>query len=74
MKRSNLYSVSGRLLRNDLITVWTSFYPVDDAGLSGVLERDVGMRGQSIFKLEIPVYTDIGRTFGVRVVKYWNFL
>ena len=37
-KRIHLYSLSGILLRNDIITVWKSFYPVVNVGLSEMFE------------------------------------
>ena len=77
LSRIKMFSVYGRLLRVDLVTVWKAFHAEVDVGLSSVFEmaNPVGTRGHN-YKLAIPICrTEVGRrTFGVRVVNIWNSL
>ena len=72
-----LYSVYGRLLRNDLVKVWKAFNGSPDVGLSSLftVSTNTHTRGHA-YKLVVPVARSEARrrTFAVRVVVRWNGL
>lgn len=76
LKELDLYSIKGRLLRNDLKMVWKvlhGFYPgLDDLFILNANDRT---RGHS-YRLFIPrVSTDVrARFFSLRVLNWWNGL
>ena len=55
LRKLGLFSVSGRLLRADIIKVWKAFHPETEVGLSEIFElaRDHRTRGL-VFKLAVP--------------------
>ena len=77
MGRIGLFSIKGRLLRNDLVKIWMCFHGAIGAGMIELFElaRDRRTRGHE-FKLSVPICrTELGRrTYGVRVVQVWNSL
>ena len=75
LSRLDLFSISGRLLRTDLIFVWkilNGFIP----SLNDLFVVDVGRTRGHSFKLRVPrFHTDSrSRFFSVRVVALWNSL
>ena len=77
LKRMDLYSVMGRMLRMDLIKVWKAFNSSVDVGLSQLLPLSelVVTRGHQ-FKLRVQTCRTENRRrfFSVRVVRQWNAL
>ena len=77
LRRLQIYSIKGRLLRADLIKVWKIFHPVVDVGLMSVFEREFhgATRGHRM-KISIPLCrNDVRRRFfNVRVANLWNSL
>jgi len=77
LRELGLYSVSGRLLRADLIKVWKILRSGEDSDLAVLFEmaHSSRTRGHSL-KLAVPVCrTDVLRRFlGVRRVFLWNAL
>ena len=77
LRTLNLYSISGRLLRSDLVKVWKAFHPVVDVDMRDLFELryDDRTRGHS-FKLSIPrCNTELKRQFlSTRCVQAWNNL
>ena len=77
LQRCGLFSVRGRLLRQDLIRLWKAFNSEVDVGLSGIFERaaEVNTRGHR-WKLSVPVcHTEIRRrSLAARCVRLWNGL
>ena len=77
LRRLDMYSFQGRLLRYDLIYVWKIFH--DQSAISPedifTLERNSRTRGHS-FKIVVPLTNlDIRKKiFSVRVISYWNRL
>ena len=77
LKRANLYSVYGRLLRVDMIKVWKSFHSEVDVGLSSLFQRSAvtGTRGHTYKLAVVRSRTETRRRFfAVRVVSHWNAL
>ena len=77
LRRLNLYSIHGRLLRADLVKVWKIFNTQLDGRMVDLFEvaREQRTRGHR-FKLSVPVCRSEvrRRSFGVRVVGPWNAL
>lgn len=77
LRRLNLFSIKGRLLRADLIKVWKIFHPEVDTELSTILERQFhgATRGHQL-KISVPVCRSElrRRFFCARVVSIWNSL
>ena len=77
LRKLDLYSIYGRLLRKDLIKVWCCFHLDSSSELQSVFELAAydRTRGHSL-KLSIPVCrTELRRRFlSVRCVKTWNSL
>ena len=77
LARLKLFSVSGRLLRADLIKVWKIFHPEVETGLDSMFERQFhrATRGHEL-KLSNPLCHSEARRrfFNVRVVETWNGL
>ena len=77
LRTLNLYSVSGRLLRADMIFCWKIFH-----GKCSVVPEDIfsvssdrGTRGHRYKVDHVRPYTDVrGRSFGLRVINQWNRL
>ena len=77
LRTVNLYSVSGRLLRADLILCWKIFHGkccISPADLFAVADHD-GTRGHRFKVKHIRVQTDVRkRAFSQRVITEWNSL
>ena len=79
LRKLNLYSIRGRLLRIDLIKMWKVFHTEigDEVGLLSMLDRSShsATRGHC-YKLAVPrCRTDLKkRFFNVRCVTVWNSL
>ena len=78
LRECGIYSVRGRLLRQDLIKVWKTFHSVEDVGLSSIFllaTNEVNTRGHHL-KLNLPsCRTEIRRrSLGARCVFTWNSL
>ena len=77
LRRLNLYSIKGRLLRSDLIKIWKAFWCEIDVGLLGLFERQfhISTRGHR-FKLSLPLCHSetLRRFFNARTVLEWNSL
>lgn len=73
----DLFSVSGRLLRADLIKIWKAFHCEIDVGLSSMLVRSTyhGTRGHR-FKLVVQRASSdvLRRSWSFRSVNAWNSL
>ena len=77
LRTLNLYSVSGRLLRADMIFCWKIFH-----GKCSVVPEDIfsvssdrGTRGHRYKVDHVRPDTDVrGRSFGLRVINQWNRL
>ena len=73
----DLFSVSGRLLRADLIKIWKAFHCEIDVGLSSMLDRSTypGTRGHR-FKLVVQRASSdvLRRSWSFRSVNAWNSL
>ena len=77
LKRLDLFSVYGRLLRTDIVKVWKAFNPVVEVGLVGLIERQSHEATRSNgYKLSVPrCNTELKRRcWGVRCVRVWNGL
>ena len=77
LKILGLYSVYGRLLRNDFVKVWKAFNGRLDVGLKGLFCRSDESRTRGhAYKLRAPIALSEMRRrwFSVRVVKRWNEL
>lgn len=77
LKRLNLYSIKGRLLRSDLIKLWKAFDSDGDLNLLSLFERQyhATTRGHR-HKVSLPrCHSDTFRRFlSVRTVELWNNL
>lgn len=77
LKRLNMYSTKGRLLRQDLIYAYKIFHGLSAIKPSDIflLAPDIGTRGHR-FKIFVqrPQVEARKRFFSHRVVKYWNAL
>ena len=77
LKRMGMYSIRGRLLRQDLVKIWKAFNAEVEFGLSSIFEvaADVGTRGHSL-KLSVPLCRSEARrrSFAARCVGQWNSL
>ena len=77
LRRLNLYSIYGRLLRRDMIRIWKILHSEEDADLLELLDVNVSSRVRGHrFRLRIPICrSDVRRrSFGVRCVNLWNEL
>ena len=77
LRELGLYSVSGRLLRADLIKVWKILSCGEDSDLSVLFEMGLSSRTRGhALKLAVPACrTDVLRRFlGARRVLLWNAL
>ena len=74
-QKIGLYSISGRLLRINLIQIWKAFHSDLDVGFSDIFEyaRNTRTRGLA-YKLSIPLCRkDVEkRSFAVICVNIWN--
>ena len=77
LRECGLFSVRGRLLRQDLIKIWKSFHVEVEVGMGGLFERAavVGTRGHQ-YKLSVPVCRSEvrRRSLAARCVSVWNSL
>ena len=77
LRRLNLYSIQGRLLRTDLIKVWKSFCPIVEVGMLNIFERQfhTATRGHRL-KLSMPSCRSetLRRFLSVRIIREWNCL
>ena len=77
LRRLDLFSVYGRLLRKDLIKIWKIMHSQEDLGLLDLFDVGVDPRNRGHrFRLRVPVCrSDVRRkSFGVRCVNSWNAL
>ena len=77
LRRLNLFSVYGRLLRKDLINIWKVMHSREDLGLLALFDMGVDPRNRGHrFRLRVPVCrSDVRRkAFTVRCVSKWNSL
>ena len=77
LRECGLFSVGGRLLRQDLVKIWKSFHVEVEVGMGGLFERAaaLGTRGHQ-YKLSVPVCRSEvrRRSLAARCVSVWNSL